>query len=460
MGKKVCCLSFVLSIVALWCLFVSFTQAQSAPQWRQPLVILTLEKDGESFSVAEEPLFREGYLPRGKPLTDPPLVIALRDHNGNVFYKSGFDFPLLAREGSALVQQQQITLTLPWPTEAERINVLDRGGKILLNRAIEPTSENQSSTEESGYVFVAGEGDPNFALKFLFLGDDYNGDVALFAAHVEGQVAQILKTSPFSQNKKALIFYRMSSADLDLGCMVEGSLTHCDSTSVQDAAAGVPYDEIVVVVNEGGAGGLANFFVAYEPHPATYAVVSGDVFSVGPHEIGHSSIALMDEYLLHGDGSEGAPYGPNCDETGCPNFADIPGAGCYSGCGFANLFRAAENGCVMYDLSDPEEPAFCPVCSPVINTILSQYDGEGDGTTDDGEDTGDDDGDETGDDNEEGDDDGEDTGDDGDNDETGDDDDGEEDACEVAKAVYYACLSTKSVFACKNERHAYMEACL
>jgi hypothetical protein len=450
--KKVC--SFISAIIAM-CVLMMPAKVQSAPQ--QPLVILTLEKHGESFSVAGEPLFREGYLPRGKPLTDPPFVITLRDHADEIFYKTGFDFPWLARESSAPVRQETVTLTLPWPSGVERINVIDRGGKILLDHAMGPPPESQSS-EESGYVFVAGEGDPNFALKFLFLGDEYNGDVALFAAHVEEQVAQILKTSPFSQNKKALIFYRMSSVDLDLGCMVDDVLTICDSVAVQAAAAGMPYDEIVVSVNRpqnnyNGPIGLATFFVAYEPHPATYAVTSSFDPLVPSHEIGHSSFALMDEYLLHGEGSEGTPYGPNCDYAGCENFQEISNAGCFPGCGFSNLFRAASSGCVMYDLSDPEEPAFCPVCSPVINTILSQYDGEGDGTTDDGEDTGDDDGDETGDDNEEGDDDGEDTGDDGDNDD-------EEDACEAAKAAYDACLSTKSVFACKNERHAYMEACL
>jgi hypothetical protein len=217
-------------------------------------------------------------------------------------------------------------------------------------------------------------------LDVLFIGDDYgSGDLSTFAGDVQAHSQLLLATAPYSSNLDRINIRRVDSTE-DLGCYYncEGieRLICCNPTKVALAAAssGVPYDEIIVVVNNNeyggagyptvGGGDPSGFAVAYRVHPywGPYVTV---------HEFGHSFGGLMDEY---GYGTTGSSWAPNCKTAGCSSWSGMAGTGCHAECSYSNLYRSTPEGCLMRTLTPTGGYIHCPVCRRAIESILGCQD--------------------------------------------------------------------------------------
>lgn len=87
-----------------------------------------------------------------------------------------------------------------------------------------------------------------------------------------------------------------------------------------------------------------------------------------PHELGHSLVALWDEYSFNTTAPPGASAGINCAETGsgnqstpCPKWAAaFPNTGCYQRCGYTDFYRPMQRSIMdrggvnaVFDFNEP-----------------------------------------------------------------------------------------------------------
>lgn len=268
----------------------------------------------------------------------------------------------------------ETAIVLPLYAEAASVQILEPYG-----------IEHLSVDVAAGDPRVAGDGDPRSAatsvhmtgpdskrMTILFLGDKYGEKADTFARDVDIHAAKLLGTKPINRkkNRNNINIYR---ADLGTqlkckyGCGGIDRLICCNSAKVFVAAAasGVPYDEIIVLVNRakyGGSGGT--FAVAYNR--------SGR-FGWGPevtvHEAGHSMFGLMDEYEY---GVRGTAWGPNCALPPCKWKGG--GLGCWDGCSYNGLARPTESHCLMRTLSPAHgRYEFCKVGQRRVSRVIKTY---------------------------------------------------------------------------------------
>ncbi|MEK7226046.1 MAG: M64 family metallopeptidase, partial [Bacteroidota bacterium] len=182
----------------------------------------------------------------------------------------------------------------------------------------------------------------NGTLNIAIIGDNYNGDNLHFQNDVNGIAAGLLSIEPFKSYISNIVFYpQLSTAQI---CSFTTSLTCNDTVALQQASS-TPYDKIYVLYNGPYAGfAYLGTNLAYGSNASNMPVSIKKALFI--HElVGHALGGLMDEYSY---GTTGASYAPNCSpSSSCPSWSSILGLGCFSTCGFTNLYRATDNSSVM-----------------------------------------------------------------------------------------------------------------
>ena len=159
---------------------------------------------------------------------------------------------------------------------------------------------------------IYGTGDPHNSVDLAFLAEGYRADeMGKFRNDVKKMADYLFAEPPFSEYKARFNIWAVESVSQDSGTDVPGEniyvntamnssfytfnidryLTTQDIKSVNDYAATVPHDYIIVLINSPryGGGGVYNYYCGTTTdHP-----LSPKVFV---HEFGHGFAGLADEY--------------------------------------------------------------------------------------------------------------------------------------------------------------------
>ncbi|MBI3541723.1 MAG: hypothetical protein HY075_00390 [Deltaproteobacteria bacterium] len=205
-----------------------------------------------------------------------------------------------------------------------------------------------------------------------FVAEGYAGTkgMAQFLSDAKTYREYLLTYEPFRSNANAFRFHAVENEE-SLGCGRAASIPRlitCDVSKAKRAAkkAGVPFDKIVVIVNDadyGGSGGEIS---------VTYNGRRGDRVFV--HEFGHSFGRLKDEYVAYdGDGEiDGKPHA-NCF-AGKPPASEWDGtreADYRLGCTYRNWYRSSP-GSLMLTL---DETYFNEVSKQLLKRAIDAYSG-------------------------------------------------------------------------------------
>lgn len=209
---------------------------------------------------------------------------------------------------------------------------------------------------------------PDNTLDILFISDSYT-DFTQF--HQDAQTMHDLLTSltPFSEFISSIQPHFLDNVT-DLGCYRPPSIPRlivCDAYKVYLAASTMNYDTLVVVHNSNEYGGSGSPGLA-----VTYRDVTSLGAKVMVHEFGHSFGGLGDEYSYDSI-YYGIPYWPNCDLSSCPKWSANPDTGCFSVCGYTNLYRPTDNDSLMRSLSPAHGFRFGPVSEDHLRSLIRSY---------------------------------------------------------------------------------------
>jgi len=258
---------------------------------------------------------------------------------------------------------------------------------------------------------IHDSGDYKEKLDILFLSEGYTkDDIKLFNQHVGDFINLLFSEPPFDKNKEKINIWSIEVPSEEQGTDIPGEwiwsntafnsgfytfgtdryLTTSDIQTINSIASGVPYDQVIILVNSEryGGGGIYNFYaITTAGHP--------DSFLVLIHEFGHSFGGLADEYFssevafedLHPIDSE--PAAPNITslvdfekkwkhllQEGTPIPTPIKDAlkykvGVYEGGGYRSkgIYRPAYN-CYMKELY---AKGFCLVCQYSLQQMIDFY---------------------------------------------------------------------------------------
>lgn len=159
---------------------------------------------------------------------------------------------------------------------------------------------------------IYGSGEPENSVDLAFLAEGYTqGEMEKFRSDVKIMADALFAEAPFSEYREKINIWAVESISQDSGTDVPGEkvyantilnstfytfdldryLTTTDIKSVNDYAASVPHDNIIVLINSEryGGGGVFNYYSGTTTgHP-----LSKTVFL---HEFGHGFAGLADEY--------------------------------------------------------------------------------------------------------------------------------------------------------------------
>lgn len=190
-------------------------------------------------------------------------------------------------------------------------------GAVLAINSFRMSPGSQTTLEECNVLGSAEKG----AVNILFFADKKNS---------EKYREYFLKSSPFSDNKKAFNFYYVESYS-PICDLYKNMALFCHSSELIKKASSCPSDYIVVLENKDSSirsSAYLNVLSLNTHHP----------FSVLLHEFGHAFATLAEEYnpAPLSSGSK------NCVKD-CKSFEGLE-EGCYQGCSKNEYYRSIENG--------------------------------------------------------------------------------------------------------------------
>jgi hypothetical protein len=258
---------------------------------------------------------------------------------------------------------------------------------------------------------VCSAGDPATNIDLAFIAEGYTaGEMQRFRDDVKKMSDILFAESPFSEYKNRFNIYAVEAVSAESGTDIPGDhiyvntalnssfytfgtdryLTTQDIKSVNDYAALVPHDNIIVLINSNkyGGGGVYNY---YSGTTAGHAF-SGKVFV---HEFGHGFAGLADEYYTSDVAYDGfyplnvEPWEPNittrvnfdskwrkmiAKETPVPTPAEdkyLNVTGLFEGGGYSakGIFRPEIN-CRMMS-NGPK--GYCSVCREAVRKMIEFY---------------------------------------------------------------------------------------
>jgi len=208
--------------------------------------------------------------------------------------------------------------TMPYPKEKVRFILSKRERNGLFSKLYETIMDpaNYFIRKENpinvAITKIYGSGDPHTSVDLAFIAEGYKADeMGKFREDVKKMADFLFAEAPFSDYKDRFNIWAVEAISQDSGTDVPGEniyvntalnssfytfdidryLTTQDIKAVNDYAAAVPHDNIVVLINSTryGGGGVYNYYTG----TTTGNQLSPKVFI---HEFGHGFAGLADEY--------------------------------------------------------------------------------------------------------------------------------------------------------------------
>jgi IgA Peptidase M64/Peptidase M64 N-terminus len=208
--------------------------------------------------------------------------------------------------------------TMPYPKDSVRFILSERERNGLFSKLyetiIDPASYNirRENPVKVGITKIYSSGDPHTSVDLAFIAEGYKADeMGKFREDVKMMADILFAEAPFSDYKNKFNIWAVESISQDSGTDIPGEniyantalnssfytfnidryLTTQDIKSVNDFAAVVPHDNIIVLINSTkyGGGGVYNYYSG----TTTGNQLSPKVFI---HEFGHGFAGLGDEY--------------------------------------------------------------------------------------------------------------------------------------------------------------------
>jgi len=208
--------------------------------------------------------------------------------------------------------------TMPYPKEKVRFILSKRERNGLFSKLYETIMDpaNYFIRKENpinvAITKIYGSGDPHTSVDLAFIAEGYKADeMGKFREDVKKMADFLFAEAPFSDYKDRFNIWAVEAISQDSGTDVPGEniyvntalnssfytfdidryLTTQDIKAVNDYAAAVPHDNIVVLINSTryGGGGVYNYYTG----TTTGNQLSTKVFV---HEFGHGFAGLADEY--------------------------------------------------------------------------------------------------------------------------------------------------------------------
>ncbi|MCU0362996.1 MAG: IgA Peptidase M64 [Bacteroidales bacterium] len=207
---------------------------------------------------------------------------------------------------------------MPFPKNKVRLvlSVRERNGSfsVLYETIIDPSDYfiRKESPVKVGTARIHGTGDPHSSVDLVFVAEGYRQDeIVKFREDVKNMTEVLFSEAPFGQYRDRFNIWAVEAVSQESGTDIPGKNTYAntalnssfytfdldrylttqDIKSVNDYAAVVPHDHIIVLVNSAdyGGGGVYNY---YSGTTARHEL-SPKVFI---HEFGHGFAGLADEY--------------------------------------------------------------------------------------------------------------------------------------------------------------------
>lgn len=307
--------------------------------------------------------------------------------------------------------------TMPFPKNKVKfvLSMRQRNGLFskLYETEIDPLNYfiRKENPVNAAFTKVYEAGDPATSVDLVFIAEGYKADeMGKFRSDVKRMADILFAETPFNEFKNRFNIYAVEAVSTDSGTDIPGEkiyastalnssfytfdldryLTTQDIKSVNDYAAVVPHDNIIVLINSTkyGGGGVYNYYSgttvdhAYSP-------------TVFIHEFGHGFVGLADEYYSSSVAYEEfypldiEPWEPNittlvnfdakwkksiAKETPVPTpaedkYKDV--IGLFEGGGYSakGIYRP-EIECRM---KSNQKKGFCSVCSDAAREMIEFY---------------------------------------------------------------------------------------
>jgi hypothetical protein len=221
-------------------------------------------------------------------------------------------------EAKAIERSYYEVATMPYPKEKVRfiLSKRERNGLFskLYESVIDPSNYfiRKENPVKVATTKIHDGGDPHNAVDLAFIAEGYTVDeMGKFRDDVKKMADYLFAESPFSDYKNKINIWAVEAVSQDSGTDIPGEniyvntalnssfytfdidryLTTQDIKSVNDYAAAVPHDNIIVLINSNryGGGGVYNYYSG----TTTGHLLSPKVFI---HEFGHGFAGLADEY--------------------------------------------------------------------------------------------------------------------------------------------------------------------
>jgi hypothetical protein len=372
--------------------------------------------------MKEEPFFGGSKTQLTDPFNYGNLKYEVFDAADNTLIYSR-DFCTLYQEWQTTAEAKVIersfyeVATMPYPKNKIRfvLSMRERNGSFskLYETAIDPNDYfiRKEQTANASYSKIYYAGDPATNVDLAFIAEGYTAtEMGKFRDDVKKMADILFAEAPFSQFKDKFNIYAVEAISAESGTDIPGEksyvntalnasfytfdldryLTTQDMKSVNDYAAVVPHDNIIVIINSNkyGGGGVYNYYSGTTVgHP-----LSPKVFV---HEFGHGFAGLADEYYSSEVAYEEfyplkvEPWEPNittmvnfdakwkkliAKETPIPTpdeekYSNVTGL--FEGGGYSakGIFRS-EQDCRMKSNSPK---GYCSVCRDAIKKMIEFY---------------------------------------------------------------------------------------
>ncbi len=208
--------------------------------------------------------------------------------------------------------------TMPYPRNKVRfiLSLREKTGNFskLYETVIDPADYyiRKEKTVNTAVSRIYGQGDPQKCVDLAFVAEGYTADeIGKFRQDVKKMADVLFSEAPFSEYRDKINIWAVEVVSQESGTDIPGEkiyvntalnssfytfgtdryLTTQDIESVNDYAAAVPHDNIIVLINSNkyGGGGVYNYYSG---------TTAGHPFSpkVFIHEFGHGLAGLADEY--------------------------------------------------------------------------------------------------------------------------------------------------------------------
>ena len=341
--------------------------------------------------------------------------------SGRLIYSKGYGtlFQEWQTTGEAKVMRRSFyeVATFPFPVSKVRFELkrFNRDGSYskVYEKIIDPQDYfiRKEPVIKAGYTKVVDAGDPHKCVDIVFIAEGYTSDeVDKFRDDVARMAGILFGYKPFSDYSESINIWAVEAISDQSGTDIPGEgiyrktalnssfytfdlaryLTTFDIKTVNDYAAVVPHDNIIVLINSEryGGGGMYNYYSGTTSDHS----LSPQVFA---HEFGHGFAGLADEYYSSAVAYEEfyplaiEPWEANI--TTLVNFdskwkkmipANIPTptpatdeyaevVGLFEGGGYSEkgIYRPQLN-CRM---KSNEAEAFCLVCEQALREMIEYY---------------------------------------------------------------------------------------